>query len=110
MFNRGAHTTIGDVCKNFDFPHLNTHLFGPSTVNLQFQEFYMKPLTYTSEFSRMNMDFLCMGVKSNYLTLYRTMDYHTPYPYLHVSPSLDMSFYMHAYCDLLPNFSEFAHG
>ena len=69
--------------------HTHTHTCSDlppwtSTVNLQFQEFYMQPWTYTSEFSRMNMDFLCiMRVKFN------------PYPYL--SPSLDMSFYMNAY-------------
>ena len=44
-------------------------------MNLQFQEFYMQTMwTYTTEFSRMNMDFLCMCVKFNYLT----MDYHLP--------------------------------
>ena len=45
-----------------------------STMNFRFQEFYMQPWTYTSEFSPMNMDSLCLCVKFNYLT----MDY--PYP------------------------------
>ena len=45
----------------------NMYLFGPSTMdfNLEFvlQEFYMQSWTYTSEFSQMNTDFLCMCVK-----------------------------------------------
>ena len=42
-------------------------------MNLQFQEFYMQPWTYTSEFSRMNdglfvyINYVC--VKCNYLTI-----------------------------------------
>ena len=54
----------------------------------------MQPWTYTSEFSWMNMDFLCMCVKFNYLT----MDYplYTP-AYKSMDASLDISFNMHAY-------------
>ena len=51
-------------------PKENTHTHTCSdvqtwttTVDLGFQEFHMQPSwSYTSEFSRMNMDFLCMCV------------------------------------------------
>ena len=44
--------------------HTHTHTCSDtSTVDfnhdLQFQEFYMQPWTYTSQFLGMNMDFLC---------------------------------------------------
>ena len=55
--------------------HTHTYFFGLSSVNLRFQEFYMQPWTCT-EFSRMNMDFLCMCVKFNHLI----MDYPLPLP------------------------------
>ena len=61
----------------------------------------MQPWTYTSKFSRMNMDFVCVCVcvcvcvKFNYLT----MDYPLP---LH--KSIIGHFVLHAcLCDLLPN-------
>ena len=63
--------------------HTHTHTHTHTCSDLQ-------PWTYTSEISRMNMDFLCMCVKFNYLPW-------TTYPLPCLSPSLDISFYMHAY-------------
>ena len=74
--------------------HTHTHTCSDvqpwtTTVDLGFQEFYMQPWTHTSEFSRMNMDFLCMCVKFNYLT----MDYPLALP----NSIIGHFFYMHAY-------------
>ena len=53
-------------------------MYRPSTVDFSFlQEFYTQPWTYTSEFSRITMDFVCVCVcvcvsvreSSNYLTM-----------------------------------------
>ena len=43
--------------------HTHTYLYRPSTVDFFFlQEFYTQPWTYTSEFSRITMDFVCVCV------------------------------------------------
>ena len=65
--------------ERFLYINLSALRFGRSTmdykiVDLGFQKFYMQPWTYASEFSRMNMDVVCMCVKCSYLT----MDYPLP--------------------------------
>ena len=65
---RKTHTLTNDTHTH---THTHTHTCSDvqqwtTTVDLGFQEFYMQPWTYTSEFSQMNMDFLCMCVKFNY--------------------------------------------
>ena len=60
--------------------HTHTYWYRPSTVDFFLQEFYTQPWTYTSEFSRITMDCVCVCVSSNYLT----MDYPPTPTYVHV--------------------------
>ena len=51
-------------------PLTHTYWYRPSNVDFFFrQEFYTQPWTYTSEFSRITMDFVCVCVSSDYLTM-----------------------------------------
>ena len=104
--NKAHQCTIFVLCTphlnqcEYTHTHTHTYLYRPSTVDFFLQEFYTQPWTYTSEFSRITMDFLCVCVcvrvcvSINYLT----MDYPPTPTQVHV-----WNFFWHAcLCDLLP--------